>query len=299
MAQFVENYPNLARIMQFTDLDSLKWEQYARHARLPMSWVYRTEHGRLSAYERHLATSFNHSLLCTPRELEDFRRLIPGAPASCVGNGVDLAYFRPAGLPKQNALIFTGIMDYFPNVDGVVWFCHEILPRIRAVTADVTLTICGARPSAAVRALGRLPGVVVTGKVPDVRPYMAESTVCVVPLRIARGVQNKLLAAMAMGMAVVTTSAASAGVEAKPGRDLFVADDPADFAAAVVKLLRDEGLRRSTNRAARASMEAKYDWDDQLARLDVILADVVAGKQQKTPVLEGGTTSAAQCAEIL
>ena len=152
MAQFVEPYRDLPRVMQFADLDSLKWEQYADRSRFPWSWLYRREQRLLLEYERHLAYTFSHSLVCTPRELRDFERLIPGAPASCVSNGVDLDYFRPQGLAKNShEVIFTGLMDYFPNVEGVVWFCDEVLPLIRREVPETTLTICGARPGAAVR----------------------------------------------------------------------------------------------------------------------------------------------------
>jgi sugar transferase (PEP-CTERM/EpsH1 system associated) len=286
MAQFVAKYSHVPRIMQFGDMDSLKWQQYAARSFPPMSWVYRREYRRLLDYERHIAGTFSHSLLCTPRELRDFQRLIPGAPASCVSNGVDLDYFQPWDVPKKpHSLVFTGVMDYFPNVEGIVWFCRDVLPLIRQEVVDVTLTICGSRPNAAVRALEKLPGVTVTGRVPDVRPAMAEAGVCVVPLRIARGIQNKLLEALAMGLPTVTTTSAFEGVEAVRDADLFVADEPADFAAAVVRLLRDRELRTQMGQAARACVEANYRWEDQLARLDQVLSAVTAGKSPVQTVL--------------
>jgi sugar transferase (PEP-CTERM/EpsH1 system associated) len=294
MAQFVEKIADTPRIMQLTDLDSLKWEQYARLSRFPMAWVYRTESRRLLAYERRLAATFSHCVLCTPKELDDFRRLIPGAAAECVSNGVDLAYYRPRGTPRKNALIFTGVMDYLPNVDGVVWFCREILPQVRQQVPDVTFIICGARPNATVQALGRLPSVVITGNVPDVRPYLSQASVGVVPLRIARGIQNKILEAMASGLAVVATTAAYTGIEAVSGRDLFIADDPGAFAAKVIQLLEDEDLRRMTGRAARACMEANYDWDIRLEALERLLIDVVARERKETSDFEGATTAAAR-----
>jgi sugar transferase (PEP-CTERM/EpsH1 system associated) len=237
--------------------------------------LYRREHRLLLEYERRMAREFAHSLVCTPRELEDFKRLIPGVPVSCVSNGVDLEYFKPAARKKiSGQVIFTGVMDYFPNVEGITWFCRNVLPLIRAEFPALSLTICGARPDAQVQALGRLPGVRITGRVPDVRPYLEESTVCIVPLRIARGIQNKLLEAMSMGLAVVSCSAASTGVEAVPGRDLEVADEPHAFASAVLKLLRDDAFRESMGRSARACMESHYRWEHQLQRLDEVVASV-------------------------
>jgi sugar transferase (PEP-CTERM/EpsH1 system associated) len=275
VAQFVERYQEVPRIMHFGDLDSLKWEQYASKSHPPMRWVYQSEYRRMLDYECRLANRFSHSVVHTRSELQDFQRLIPGAPVSCIGNGVDLNYFQPMGLArKTNSLIFTGVMDYFPNVEGVVWFCREVFPIIKVKIPNVSFVICGARPNAAVRRLGRMPGVVVTGKVPDIRTYLDRASVGVVPLRIARGIQNKLLEGMAMGLPIVSTTVAFLGVEAIESRDLLVADTAPDFAAAVVRLLKEEELRREMGRSARTVMEANYNWDTQLGQLDRVL-DIV------------------------
>jgi polysaccharide biosynthesis protein PslH len=289
VAQYVEPYRDLPRVIQFSDLDSLKWRQYADAARPPKRWVYRAEAGRLLAYERRLAATFSRSLVCTERELAEFRRLIPGVPAEVVRNGVDLGRFRPVAAGKDPLnLVFTGVMDYLPNVDGVVWFCRDVLSRVRAAVPGATFTVCGSSPAPEVVALGRLPGVTVTGAVADVAPYLARAAVAVIPVRIARGVQNKLLEAMAAGLPAVATAAAAAGVEAADGRHLFVADNPADFAAAVVRLLCDRRLRDEVGRAARAAVEAHYCWDVTLTRLEEILAEVVgAGARPAAPALAG------------
>ena len=152
MAQFVEPYSDVPRIMQFVDLDSLKWQQYAENSSIPRSWIFRRESHCLLEYERNLARTFTHSLVCTPRELEDLERLVPGAAASCVSNGVDLEVFRPQPLEKiPGEIVFTGVMDYYPNIEGIVWFCRDVLPLIRLELPGVTLTICGARPDARVK----------------------------------------------------------------------------------------------------------------------------------------------------
>jgi sugar transferase (PEP-CTERM/EpsH1 system associated) len=283
VAQYVEPFHELPRVIQFSDLDSLKWRHYADASRPPKRWVYGTEASRLLEYERHLAATFSRSLVCSERERDEFQRYIPGVPVEVVRNGVDLDYFRPTADSKDPLnLVFTGVMDYRPNEDGVVWFCTEVLPRVRAEVADVTFTVCGSSPTPAVQELAELPGVSVTGRVPEVGPYLARASVAVVPVRIARGVQNKLLEAMAAGLPAVTTWAAKAGVEALDGRDLLAADDPAAFAAAVVRLLRDAGLRDQIGRAARAAVEANYSWDRTLTRLDEILAEVVAERGRPT-----------------
>jgi sugar transferase (PEP-CTERM/EpsH1 system associated) len=283
MAQFVEDGPDLPRIMVFSDLDSLKWRQYAENMRPPKRWIYDLEARRLLRYERRVAAEFDHSLFCTERELQDSRLLLPGARISCLGNGVDLDYFRPMANAKlTNALVFTGIMDYFPNVDGVVWFGEEILPRIREQVPDVTLTICGARPAPRVKALERLPGVTITGQVPDVRPYLARASVGVIPLRLGRGVQNKLLEAMAMGLPTVATTVASGGINASEGTDLLVADDAESFAASVVRLLTDEQMRANMSRSARSAMERNYHWDVQMSALENILASTSNGRTPRS-----------------
>lgn len=290
MAQFVESLTDVPRIMQFADLDSLKWQHYSESLRFPRSWLYRLEARRLLAYERHIATTFDHSLLCTPREVRDFHRLIPDAPVSCVGNGVDLEYFQPmtAVKKKPNSLIFTGVMDYFPNVDAVLWFCQEVFPRLRQQVPDVTFTICGSKPQKEVQALANLPGVIVTGRVPDVRPYLAEARVCVIPLRIARGIQNKLLEAMAMGLPTVATTAAYDGIDAVRDADLLVADEPDLFAAQVARLLLDETLGQKMGQAARAAVEKNYRWEVHLAQLDAVLASLTR-KHQAAPEVRVAT----------
>jgi sugar transferase (PEP-CTERM/EpsH1 system associated) len=277
MAQYVAPFCNLPKVIQFTDLDSQKWHLYANDSRFPKSLVYRTEADRLLRYERQIARTFDYSMFCSDRELQDFRRLSPETPAGCVRNGVDTHYFRPTAEPKDPAgLVFTGVMNYRPNVDGVVWFCSEVFPRIRERVPEATFTICGAHPSRSVRALARSPGVRVTGPVADVRPYLARATVAVVPVRIARGLQNKLLEAMAMGLPAVTTTAAHGGLDAAAGRELFVADAATDFASTVVRLLRDSRLRDATGHAARRATETRYGWDKSLARLDEIIAAATA-----------------------
>jgi len=186
--------------------------------------------------------------------------------------------------------VFTGVMDYLPNVDGVVWFCREILPRIQSLVPGVTFTICGSSPTREVAALGRLPGVTVTGAVPTVGPYLQRAGIAVVPLRIARGVQNKLLEAMAAGLPAVATTVARTGVVAQDGRDLFVADEPADFAAAVVRLLCGRVLRETVGRAGRAVVEANYSWDRTLSRLEEILTEVADGRAAPAAAALTGST---------
>jgi sugar transferase (PEP-CTERM/EpsH1 system associated) len=281
MASFVQGF-DVPKIIQFTDLDSQKWRLFAESSRFPKSWVYRTEASLLFDFERQIAQSFDYSLFCSARELDDFNRLIPGIPARLIRNGVDLDYFRPIDEPKlSHNLVFTGVMDYRPNVEGVAWFCREILPRVQSTIPDASITICGASPNKVVQRLASLRGVEVTGAVPDVRPFLARASIGVIPIRIARGIQNKLLEAMAMGLSTVATSAAQAGLEAENGRDLFVADEPKAFASAVVKLLQDEQLRLSIGQSARRTVEAHYRWEHSLAQLDEVIATVMLNRRPR------------------
>jgi glycosyltransferase involved in cell wall biosynthesis len=184
-------------------------------------------------------------------------------------------------------------MDYYPNVEGVIWFCREVWPLVRRQVPGVRFTICGSRPNVAVQALAQLDAVTVTGWVPDVRPYLARSSVCVVPLRIARGIQNKLLEAMAMGLPTVASTAAFEGLEAaEKSKQLLVADEPADFARHVVRLLTDESLRSRMGRDARSFVQTNYCWEAQLGRLDQVVAAVTAGPGVRPQIFHGDTAVA-------
>lgn len=276
VAQYAESFTNRPRIMQFADLDSLKWRAYADRSALPWRWLYGLEARRLLAYERRIAREFSHSLICTEAEAKDFRALIPGVPVSVVRNGVDLDYFRSSSPAKQpGGMVFTGVMDYRPNVDAVCWFCETILPLILSEMPAASLTICGSRPSRDVLRLARLPGVAVTGRVPDVRPYLDRAELFVTPLRLARGIQNKLLEAMAMGLPVISTPAAWRGTEIPAGEGIVPADRPEDFAGAVLRLLRDDVYRTDMGRRALAIMRDRYAWPAQLAALDGVIGVVV------------------------
>ncbi|MDL2353701.1 MAG: TIGR03087 family PEP-CTERM/XrtA system glycosyltransferase [Pseudomonadota bacterium] len=277
MAQYAEAYPQARRVVDFCDVDSDKWRQYADQKRWPMSWLYRHEARQLLAYERHVARSCDAALFVSAPEADLFRQLAPESDARIgfFNNGVDTDYFSPLrAYPDpypdgERAVVFTGAMDYWPNVDAVQWFAAEVLPLLRARGAELRFYIVGARPSAAVLALAQLPGVVVTGTVPDVRPYIAHAAVAVAPLRIARGIQNKVLEAMAMAAAVVVSPQALEGIAARAGTDLLLADGAVAFADAVAALLAapDAALGRS----ARARVEQLYSWPANLAHIDARL----------------------------
>jgi sugar transferase (PEP-CTERM/EpsH1 system associated) len=272
MGAFLEKHASKPRVMHFGELDSDKWRQYAARTSFPMSRIYAREHRTLLEFERRVARAFAENVLCTPIEQEIFRAQIPGASSTVLRNGVDLGHFKPPNTePEAAHIVFTGVMNYYPNADGCIWFVREILPRIRKEFPSARFSIVGAHPSPAVNALASTSGVVVTGFVKDTRDWLAKAAVAVAPLRIARGIQNKVLEAMAMGLPLVGTTPATQGVEARHEREYLVADDAAAFADAVCRLLRDRVRASELGRAARAFVEAHYDWEVVFRHLDDIL----------------------------
>jgi polysaccharide biosynthesis protein PslH len=295
MAQFVEDFPSVPRIIHFGDLDSMKWQLYSERSWLPLQWIYATEAQRLLAYERRIAQIFSRALVHTDGEKRDFEKLIPGIPLTVVGNGVDLEYFRSTGEAKRPAsMVFTGVMDYRPNIDAVVWFCDQILPIVQGQIPAANFTICGSRPTAAVRALARRRGVTVTGWVPDARPYLDRAEVFVAPLRMARGVQNKLLEALAMGLPCVASMPAARGTVVGDGEGILIGDEPAGFARHIVELLRDGDRRSNMACRARKAMEVNYRWETQMAQLDHAVATAAAPSLQLTMPLSADWIAKAQ-----
>ncbi|MGE4559148.1 MAG: TIGR03087 family PEP-CTERM/XrtA system glycosyltransferase [Desulfobulbus sp.] len=269
------------RVMDFCDVDSDKWLQYAAESRIPLTWLYRLENRRLADYERGIYRAFDHSVLISEAEALLFRGICPEArDIAVIPNGVDYDYFSPERerarvLPVDTPnLVFTGAMDYHANVDGVLWFCREIWPLLKKDFPTLRFTIVGGKPTPAVLALAKLDGVAVTGFVDDVRPYYRDADVCVIPLRLARGVQNKVLEALAMGKAAVATAKANAGIQAEDGTHLRLADSPRDFAAAVAALLRDPSQRQSLGRNARRFVTERYDWATNMEKLEKLLMTV-------------------------
>src|SRR5512135_174358 len=234
MAQFMP--AGLARrVLDMVDVDSDKWTQYAPTQRWPLSWVYAREGRKLAAWEAQAAQDFDATLLVSRDEAALLQRRVPQAShkIGAFENGVDADYFSPTrDYPNPyraaaQTAVFTGAMDYWPNIDAVSWFAERIFPAVRDAVADAQFAIVGSRPCKAVLALARQPGVVVTGGVADVRPFLAHAACAVAPLRIARGVQNKVLEAMAMGRPVVATAQAAEGIRAEAGRDFILAQSAA------------------------------------------------------------------------
>ena len=271
MAPYLTGAHGVRRVLDMVDMDSAKWADYAARARWPARAVWAREARTLLAFERLAALDYDRTLFVSQAEAADFARAAPEA-AGRVGwldNGVDLGHFAPAGyerpFPPGPTIVFTGTMDYWPNVDAMTWFAADVLPRLRASRPGLRLCIVGANPAPEMRRLARDPAVIVTGRVADVRPYLAHADVVVAPLRSARGIQNKVLEAMAMGRPVVATPQAFAGLRCVAGRDLLVGADAAGFAACAGAVL--DGRHAGLGGAARAAMVAGHDWTATLAGL--------------------------------
>lgn len=278
MAQYLDVPGLKTRVVDFCDLDSAKWTSYAPTRSWPMSWLYRREGERLFAFERDWAARAEASTFVTEAEADLLRERAPTVAGRvfAVENGVDADFFSPVHAfaspysGSGRAIVFTGAMDYYPNIDAVSWFAQEILPTIRAVQPDTCFYIVGMNPAPAVLALDG-PGVVVTGKVPDVRPWLAYADAVVAPLRIARGIQNKVLEAMAMGKPVVVSAAAATGLHGTPGVDYLIADQASDYHHACLDLLADAQRAAGIGRQARQCVEQRYSWPAHLAQVDRLL----------------------------
>jgi polysaccharide biosynthesis protein PslH len=259
------------------------WRRHAETAANPVArFLLRAQHRRMLRFERETLARFEGVLAVSEADRETFSRLYPGAirrPVHVVPTGVDTTFFAPpsggiaaASPAASRALVFTGSMDWLPNEDAMVFFCREVLPLVRAEEPDVTLTIVGRAPTPAVQRLAATHGVTVTGSVDDVRPYMREAAVYVVPLRIGGGTRLKIFEAMAMAKAVVSTTVGAEGLPVASGRDVMLADEPRAFARAIVRLLRDLDRRRAIEQAARALVVSRYDWSVVAGDMEQALA---------------------------
>jgi sugar transferase (PEP-CTERM/EpsH1 system associated) len=269
---------DLNRVIDFVDIDSDKWRQYAEKKSWATSWVYRREAAQLLSYEHQVTQAFDAATFVSDAEAALFKRLVPEGAHKVFGfsNGVDTEYFSPAHglanpyLPEERAIVFTGAMDYWANVDAVTWFASEVFRAVRDKMPNARFYIVGARPTPDVQSLGTIPGVVVTGSVPDVRPYLAHAALAVAPLRIARGIQNKVLEAMAMARPTIVSPEALEGIDAEPGQELLLARNGEDFRHQCLALLQGEPatVGEMIGERARVRVMADYSWDHHLAGLD-------------------------------
>ena len=267
-------------IMDLIDVDSDKWQQYAGQKGKLRSWIYMLESRRLALYEKQIVDAFDATTVVSEAEADLLRkRTGGGGKIHAVPNGVDTVYFHPAS--KQIAdknrkpcctLIFCGLMDYYPNVDAVVWFVKEVLPRLRDRLGELRFHVMGARPAKEILNLTDNPDVKVLGRVEDVRPHVRQADISIAPIRIARGIQNKVLEAMSMAKPIVATEQAFEGIEAVPGRDLLVTKaEPDAYAEAIATLWEQPVPAEDLGKNARRVVENRYDWNTGLEKLNTLL----------------------------
>ena len=292
MAQFLENRSGIANppmLVDFVDVDSAKWTQYAPDHRWPLSWLYRREGMRLLAYERAVAAQSQRSFFVTENEADLFGKLAPECKGlvQAMSNGVDSDFFSPdpgrispfvgeAASRPEIPIVFTGAMDYWPNIDAVTWFVNDILPALRKTWPDICFYIVGRSPPPAVQSLAS-NAVVVTGTVPDVRPFLQHAALVVAPLRVARGIQNKILEAMAMARPVVASQSCVEAIEAKCGDELISATSASDFVREIDALLKSPEIAAAVGTAGRQRVVKSYSWDAHLAAIDPYLNGIAHG----------------------
>jgi len=276
MAQFVEGdlFQHMLRIMDFVDIDSDKWKQYAEAKSGLMRWLYTREAKTLFEYERKLSQLFDSSLFVSSKEAEMFRSLVkqPGVIIDYVNNGVDFDYFSSEHdfnnpyTKEESVLVFTGAMDYWANVDAVVWFASEIFPQLKSHYKNTKFYIVGSKPTTDVLKLEEIDGVIVTGRVEDVRPYIHYASVVIAPMRIARGIQNKVLEGMAMAKPCIVSDQGLEGIAAVPGEDLLVANSSQEWMSQLSNIIENMS-KAEIGSNARAFVVKKFSWENNVNRL--------------------------------
>ena len=276
MAQYVEHFAHVKRIMDFVDIDSDKWTQYAQSKRWPLNALYRREGRLLLNYERKIAGDFDASFFVSPKEAAHFNQLAPLTKSRIhvYCNGVDAEYFSPDIAydnpygQEETVLVFTGAMDYWPNIDAVEWFARDIFPQVLAKKPHACFYIVGSNPVKSVIKLSSLQGIHVTGRVADIRPYLACAHMAVAPLRIARGIQNKVLEAMSMEKPVIATPQAMEGITADRETGCFIGHSAEEISRQILSQLESKFTRNKTGRDV---ILDQYDWTRNLAKIDDFL----------------------------
>ena len=274
MAQYLPARPRQRVIMDFVDMDSAKFAAYSKTSRWPMSWVHGREAHLLQQFEKSVAARADASLFVSEAEAQLFRDRTGADRVHVIENGIDTEHYDPKAEFRrieavEPLIVFTGQMDYRPNIEAVTWFAEAILPHVRLVHPDARFAIVGRAPTDAVKALARLPGVTVTGPVGDVRGWLAAASVVVAPLRLARGIQNKVLEGMAMARPVVASGAAAEGID--HDGTIRVGSSVAEIADAVNELLAHPDRAAALGGAARRRVQERYSWEARLAPLDEVL----------------------------
>lgn len=313
MVQYADipSLANVPLVCDLVDVDSQKWLDYAATAPSPLGtnrglgsltfapkrWLFQLEGARLRRLESSLPKRSRAVTFVSEAEAQLFREFCPNSRTLAIGNGVDLDYFRPlekgSSLTERGAgndpasfdCVFVGVLDYRANVDGLAWFCRHVWPRVRERLPAATFGLIGRNPAPAVRGLDGIPGVRVIGAVPDIRPYLSAAKFVIAPLRIARGIQNKVLEAMAMQRAVLASPAAAEGIDVTDGEELLVARSPQEWAASFCRLCEDAPLREKIGLAARDYVERNHLWAHNLQSFAELLGLPAPSSNRAAPAV--------------
>ncbi len=278
--------PRPIHVLDLVDVDSQKWSAYANAATGPMKWVYAQEAKRLARIEAGTEDRFDRISVVSQPEAETYRKHLRDHPGlTVVENGVDLDYFSPLPDFSSQTAVFVGVLNYKPNIQAAQWYVKEVLPLVRKKLPHAQFKIVGKDPSPRIKALKNHPGVQVIGAVPDVRPHIESAAAVVAPLQVARGVQNKVLEAMACQRAVVCSPEAANGIRALPGRHLLVGESPKQFARYVLALMRDDNYRQQVAAAARRCVQRRYNWPQALGPMIELLGGAREDPQTLTQPL--------------
>ncbi len=276
MAPYIDKYTNIKKVIDFVDVDSEKWHQYTSFAGFPKNLIYSIESRRLRKYEKSIASNYDHSFLVSEKEVEDFKSLVFDTnKITPILNGVDTEKFSNSESEyNHNNIVFTGAMDYFANIESVLYFVNNIFPIILKEIPDAHFYIVGSKPDKSLLELAsQNSNITVTGFVDSVLPYMHDAAVFAAPMQIARGVQNKILEAMSAGTPVVTNQRGFEGITAEPGKDLIVENDPKLFAKECIRIMKDQKYRDSFVQKGLKCIKNNYSWKINLEKLNSIISE--------------------------
>tara|TARA_R110002096_G_scaffold181301_6_gene358867 strand:- start:4040 stop:5194 length:1155 start_codon:yes stop_codon:yes gene_type:complete len=272
VAHFVLSASDTPKVLDFCDMDSQKWLIYAKHKPFPLSLIYWLEGIKLQRAEKNLARQFDSSSVATAFELETLEQFRSGRSSFCFPNGVDTKYFTPVERGyDENTICFMGKMNYYPNEKCMLQFSENVFPLLRAKYPDLKLCIVGSNPTSRILALADTDGIEVTGRVADVRPYVQQAALTIVPLEIARGTQNKILESMAMGVPVVCSDVAARGIDAIAGEHVLVAKTSREYVMQISRVLDSADERSRLSKAGRARMLTHHSWSIAMEKMDANL----------------------------
>lgn len=275
MAQFVSRLPGVRKIILPHDAEHLIYRQILDRAAGAgdkiKAWLWWK---KVCLYQKRVYPCFDSCLVVSERDRQGLLNLSDRIKARVLPSGVDTGFFKPTGRVGKNNIIFTGVMNTWSNIDAVIYFTDNIFPLIEKSFSDIKFYIVGKKPAAAVKKLGR-GNIVVTGEVPDIRPYLEESAVFVAPFRIGTGLKHKILEAMAMGLPVVATPLGANGLDIEAGKNIMLAGNPEEFARSIIALLNDKTLRKTVVKGAQELVAERYNWDRVGQMMESVLEEVL------------------------